>query len=53
MQKQKTKTESEYEFISTPQINLSQKEVEQKLLEHFDFLQKEGLHQFFSSYDFR
>ena len=54
MQKQKTKTESEYEFISTPQINLSQKEVEQKLLERYDFLQKEeGLHQFYSSYDFR
>ena len=54
MQKQKSKTESDYEFISTPQINLSQKEVEQKLLERFDFLQKkEGLHQFFSSYDFR
>ena len=54
MQNQKTKTESEYEFKSTPRINLTQKEVEKKLLEQFDFLQKEeGLHQFFSSYDFR
>lgn len=54
MQKQKSKSESENELISIPQINLSQKEVEKKLLEQFDFLQKEeGLHQFFSSYDFR
>ena len=40
--------------LQKKEISLSKKEVEEKILEHFNFLKEEGgLHQVFSSYDFR
>ena len=40
--------------IPKKEITLSQKEVEEKILNHFNFLKQEGgLHQIYSSYDFR
>ena len=54
MQIEKTKSKAEYEFNSRNELNISQEEVEKKILNRFNFLQQEGgLHQIFSSYDFR
>ena len=40
--------------IPKKEITLTQKEVEEKILNHFNFLKQEGgLHQIYSSYDFR
>ena len=40
--------------IPKKEISLSQKEIEEKILDHFNFLKQEGgLHQIYSSYDFR
>ena len=51
---QRTKTKSDLEYNYTNQLNLNQEEIEKKILNRFNFLQQEGgLHQFFSSYDFR
>ena len=54
MKEQKSQTLSDFDFITPTQSNLSQEEVEKKLISRFDFLSKEkGLHDYFSSYDFR
>ena len=54
MQIHKSKSKKEYELNSKNQTNLSQEEVEKKILKRFNFLNKEGgFNQFFSSYDFR
>ena len=54
MKEQRSKTLSDFDFITPTQSNLSKEEVEKKLLSRFDFLNKEkGLHDYFSSYDFR
>lgn len=54
MQVQKKKTKSDFEFNTPTESNLNKKEVEQKLLDRFDFLKNENnFQQFFSSYDFR
>ena len=54
MKEQRSKTLSDFDFITPTQSDLSQEEVEKKLLSRFDFLNKEkGLHDYFSSYDFR
>ena len=51
---QRTKSKSDLEYNYTNQLNLNQEEIEKKILNRFNFLQQEGgLHQFFSSYDFR
>ena len=54
MQIEKTKSKAEYDFNSRNELNISQEEVEKKLLNRFNFLQQEdGRHEIFSSYDFR
>ena len=54
MKEQRSKALSDFDFITPTQSDLSQEEVEKKLLSRFDFLNKEkGLHDYFSSYDFR
>ena len=40
VQRTKSKSESELEYNSTNQINLSQEEVEKKILNRFNFLKK-------------